>query len=200
MGKTVLVFLFILKEGTFCCRSQVMLEGTTSTHKEESQEPAGGEKPWGQCQGKGPHQPLSKCFLCGFCCPTYLLPTCCHFPHPILHNDRKAWGFAQVSGERSKLSNNCLPCLKTVVGWHQRSCKPLTPHLRKTGGLSWTKGGSGRLLSLPTAPWQEPAASTGQVSSSGNKKQDKRKRLKLHQGRFMLDVRENFITEKVIKH
>ena len=77
--KIVLMFQFILKEGTFCCRSQVTLKGKNSTYKEESQH-AGGQEPttrdkaWGSCQGKGPHKPLSKCFLCNSCCPAYLLP------------------------------------------------------------------------------------------------------------------------------
>lgn len=89
--KIVLMFQFSLKEGTFCCRSQVMLKGKNSTYEERSQH-AGGQEPttrdkaWGPCQGKGPHKPLSKCFLCNLCCPAYpfyltvllvfLLPLC----------------------------------------------------------------------------------------------------------------------------
>lgn len=94
--KIVLMFQFILKKGTFSCRSQVMLREKNSTYEEESQhagdqETTTRDKAWGPCQGKGPHKALSKCFLCNSCCPAYLLPKAhpLFSPHPALQNDKK---------------------------------------------------------------------------------------------------------------
>lgn len=65
---------------------------------------------------------------------------------------------------------------------------------------AWRKeaqGGPYHSLQLPEGGYSQVWAGLfPQVTSD----RTRGRRLKLHQGRFMLDIRENFITERLIKH